>query len=257
MDLSISEIGLAMTGRTKAMTRKDSNKTGSNRLLYWVNGYIYLTATALALVGLFLLSTWWATRNSDDWWLGWRDPLLGISSRAMLVVGGLLHLAVAAYLFAARDVLNRTLAVLWVGLNHLIYYAGVHSVEPSALPNTERFIGWRLRLQPVVVDSQWNIFQLSLIVTSVVFLVLIWHSPWRHSKQLKKEAWFKQWQENRKQYEKTAPSKKPQPADDYTKNVCSHCGQKITFPLSRVGESIACPHCAARITLRESPARMV
>jgi DNA-directed RNA polymerase subunit RPC12/RpoP len=240
------------------MARRESDKARSNRFVYWVNGYIYLTATALCLVGLFLLSTWWATQNSHDWWVGWHDPLLGLGNRAMLLVGGLLHLGVATYLFAARHLLTRTLAVLWVGLNHLIYYAGVHWVAPSALSSMEHFIGWRLRLQQAFVDRQWKIFQLYLIVSSFVFLVLIWYHSWYHSKQLEKELWFKQWLESRAQQskERHASSKKPPPTEDYTKNVCSHCGQKIAFPLSCVGESIACPHCATRITLREPPARM-
>ncbi len=236
------------------MTRIDSDKARSNWLLCWAKGGIYLTAALLALLGLFLLHTAWVTRSSDDWWLGWRDPLFGISNRVMLVLGSLLHLGAAAYLFAARDLLNRSLAALWAGLNHLVYYAGVRLVEPSALSNTERFIGWRLQLQPESVDHQWKILQIGLMVTSLAALILIW----RHSKKLRKEAWFKHWQESRAQQsrERPAPSRKPQPGDDCTKNVCSHCGQKIAFPLSRVGENIACPHCAVNITLREPPGRM-
>jgi len=246
-----------MTGRNELMNKRD-DKTSASPLHYWVSGYIYLTATVLALIGLFLLSTWWTTRNSSDWWLGWRDPLLGLTNRALLVVGGLLHVAVATYLFAARDLWLRLLAALWVGLNHLVYYAGVHLVEPSALPNAERFIGWRLQLQPETVDARWRIFQLCLMVTSTVFLILFWHSSWRQAQQLKQQAWFKQWQQSRAQLSQPKPvsPQQPLPADDYTKNVCSHCGQKIAFPLSRVGESIACPHCGARVTLRQPPAQV-
>lgn len=235
-------------------TRKPSDQVEFNRLPFWVKLYAYLTTTALGLVGLFLLWTAWATRNSNDWWLGMHDPLLGIRNRVMLVIGGLLHLAIAVYLFAARDLLNRTLAVLWMGLNHLIYYVGVHLVEPSALPNLERFIGWRLQLQPEAVDRRWKLFQLYLLVTGVVFAILIW----RQSRRLGKEVWLKQWQEKREQTPKetsAAPAPAP-PACEFRKNTCAHCGQKISFPLSRAGEHIACPHCTAQITLREPPLPM-
>ncbi len=237
------------------MSPKSSHKAKSDRILNCVKGYIYLTATALGLIGLFLLFTVWATRNNNDWWLGWHDPLLGINNRAMLILGAILHLGVSAYLFAARDLTNRSLAVLWTGLNHLIYYVGVLLMEPSALPNTERFIGWRLRLQPAAVDTQWKFFQAYLAVTSSLILFLLW----RHSKRLRKETWLKNWLDTRTGQPKEKPVvwKKPVTADDYTKNVCSHCGHKIAFPLSRVGECIACPHCAATIKLREPPAQMV
>ena len=239
----------------KWTAKENHDKAKSSRFPFWIKGYLYLTATALSLVGLFLLSTWWSTRNYDDWWLGWRDPLLGISSRAILVLGGALHLGAAAYLFATRNTLNRTLAVLWVGLNHLMYYVGVRMVEPSALPNAERFMGWRLQLRPEVVDARWRILQLCLITTSVVFIILIWCQ----SKQLRKEAWFRQWQETWAQQpiKKPVPPKKSQPAEEYAKHICAHCGQKIAFQRSRVGESVACPHCAETITLQEPPAKMV
>jgi DNA-directed RNA polymerase subunit RPC12/RpoP len=239
------------------MTKRDNEKSDSSRLTYWIQGYLYLTATLLALVGLFLLSTAWTTRNSTDRWLAWRDPLLGMSTRTLLVVGGLLHAAVAAYLFAARDLLNRTLAVLWLGLNHLLYYTGVHWLEPSAVTNAERFIGWRLQLQPETVVFRWKVFQGYLIVASAAVLILIW----RQSTLLRKEAWFRKWRESRaqspKRIEKRARSDKPKPTDEYMKIICSHCGQKIAFPLNRVGESIACPSCATRIVLREPPTQMV
>jgi predicted RNA-binding Zn-ribbon protein involved in translation (DUF1610 family) len=230
------------------MSRKEGDQPKSSRVLAWVSGYLYLTATVVALVGFFLLSTAWATRDSGDRWLNGHDPLLGFNNRAMLVVGGLLHLAVASYLFAGRDVLNRTLAVLWLGLNHWIYFAGVQWTEPNALMRTERFLGWRLQLQPEAVVLRWKIFQGYLIVASAVFLILIW----RHSALLKKEVWFTQWRERRAQPPKkgTISPKAVQPEDNDTRMVCSHCGQKIAFPPSRSGESAACPSCGQTVMLR-------
>lgn len=237
------------------MTRKPSNeKARPDRILYCVKGYLYLTATVLGLIGLFLLYTVWATRNSGDWWLGWRDPLLGLSNRSLLLLGGVLHVGVAAFLFASRDLTNRLLASLWLGLNHLIYYAGIVTMEPTALPNTERFLAWRLGITPNSVDARWKIFQAYLIVVSAVFLFLLW----RRSKRLGNEAWFKHWQESRNHPPKGKPTqlRKAEQANDFTKNTCSHCGGRIAFPRSRVGEQIACPHCAMTITLRERPASM-
>lgn len=233
------------------MTRKESGKESSRPLLYWIKGWLYLTATLLALVGLFLLLTWWATRNSNDRWFGWRDPLLGIGNRAMLILGGALHLGAAAYLFSAKDLMNRSLVALWGGLNHLIYYMGIRVTDRFALPEAEHFVGWRLHLQPGEVDVGWKILQGWLILTSIVFLLVIW----RYSKQLQKEIWFKRWLESRKQpKQEPAPLKRTEP-EDYVKTACSHCGQKIAFPLSRAGESVNCPNCAAAITLREASAQ--
>lgn len=262
------------------MTINNRDKAKSARLLYWVNGYIYLTATALALVGLFLLYTWWSTQSSNDWWLGQSDPLLELSNRAMLFAGGLLHLAAAVYLFATRDVLTRVLAVLWVGLNHLMYYAGVHLVEPSMLPNTEHFIGWRLQIQATAVDFWWKAFLGYLIVTSAVFLALKWHQ----SKKIRKEAWFEQWQENRRKEdsphvpsfnpasqgrslgmvlaggrlrEQNKLSQRPiskkssKMVSNYLKMSCPACGGRVKFAVQNIGQQISCPHCQAAITLRK------
>ena len=39
---------------------------------------------------------------------------------------------------------------------------------------------------------------------------------------------------------------------DYLKMSCSACGGHISFPSSRMGETILCPHCATDLTLRTS-----
>src|SRR5215216_4405607 len=107
-----------MTGSV-AILKKRSVESESNRLLNWVKGGIYLAATVLALVGLFLLYTWWVTRNSNDRWLNWHEPLMGIGHRVLLITAALLHLAVATCLFSTRDLLTRSLVLLWMGFTHL------------------------------------------------------------------------------------------------------------------------------------------
>jgi hypothetical protein len=232
------------------VTNKAAKKTKSSQMLYWIIGCIYVNATLLALVGLFLFSVVWATRNSTDWWLSSRDPLLDVSNWTMLVIAGLLHTAVAAYLFAARDLLNRGLGVLWMGLNYLLYYGGIHLAQPTAIPNTERFLGWRLNLQPTEVDFRWKLLMAYLIATGSMLLVL----SWRHSTKVGKEVWLQQWKVSRARQLKgnSIASNTLQRTEDYTKMICPCCGQKITFPLSRAGERLPCPNCGGLLTLNET-----
>jgi DNA-directed RNA polymerase subunit RPC12/RpoP len=224
-------------------------------LVYCVEGSVYLTATVLALIGLYLLSTVWAMRDSNDWWLGWHDPLLGINNRLMLILGGILHIGLSAYLFASRNFSFRNLAILWLGLNHLVYYSGAILMDSSALLNTERFLGWRLHVPPTTVAAWWKILLVYLIIVSLGSLYLTW-SPAKDGRSQKMFK-AKTEMEPQQQIEKPVTRLNSETTSDYTKNVCPHCGQKIAFPLSRLEESIACPHCAARITLREAPMRMV
>jgi hypothetical protein len=173
----------------------------------------------------------------------------------MLLLGGcVLHLGVAAFLFATRNAATQTLAILWLGLNHLLYYVGIGMLQPNALVNTRQFFGWRLQVSPATVDLLWKSLPVYLLLTSAVFLVLLW----RRSARLGNAAWFRQWQESRKQQlqERSIPPKAIETAAGQTKNQCPQCGQKIAFPLSRIGEELACPKCACLITLRAPPATM-
>jgi len=133
------------------------------------------------------------------------------------------------------------------------YYIGIHLMEPSALSSAEGFIGWRMQLSPGVIDSRWKACMGFLILGNFVLFVV----AWRYSKHLRKEAWFNEWKEGRSRLKvKHATLGVRQSTVGFQKNMCSYCGQKIAFPLNRVGECIHCPNCAVEIILCEPPEPM-
>lgn len=235
--------------------KKHGYRGGYHPLVYCLEGNVYLTATVLGLIGLFLLSTAWVTRNNNDWWLNSPDPLLGINNRLMLFLVSAIHIGLSAYLFKARNLTNRNLAALWMGLNYLFYYVGAVLVNSPALFSAERFLGWRLQVEPTTVAAWWKVILAYLITASLASLYLTWTplKPGRNQAESKSGEKMKTPQLTKKPVTRMNLEN----TGDYMKIVCPHCGQKIAFPLSRVGENIACPHCAARIRLQEPPARLV
>ena len=234
------------------MAGKVIKEAGINPFRRLVKAYIALTAGALASLGLFLLSTWWATRNSIDRWFAMPDPLSGLSKHTLLALVGLLHIGASGYLFAGRNLMHRNLAVLWLGLAHLNYYVALYAVDSRVLLETEHFIGWRTGLQSSAVDVVWRILWSSLIGSGALSLLVMWC----RSKRQKRDAWIKQWmsRQDMQLKRKSVGSERTPIAKDYTRIICFTCGQKIAFPSSRLGERISCPHCGCPILLCRQPA---
>jgi DNA-directed RNA polymerase subunit RPC12/RpoP len=234
------------------VNKKLTKKTGTEWMSHVSKGYVYVTAVVLGVIGLFLLSTVWATRENKDLWLNGPNALLGLSNRTVLLLAGVLHVGLCVFLFATRNLTNKGLAILWAGLNHFIYRVGLEMTHGAALRPMEQFIAWRLQVRLATAAVIWKLLIAYLIAGSVLFGLLLWRTVWR----LKKESYFISWQKQRaaeQEREKPPGPKTPKTGHDYIKILCISCGQKIAFPRSRTGESIACPHCTIQITLESPP----
>ena len=208
-------------------------------------GYIYSTAVMLGSIGVILvLITWHCKRHEIQPWLNAPDPLLGFSNRTVLLLAGTLHLAFSGWLFATRDSINRVIIALWVALNYFLYRVAMFWIVGMKAPFAmEEFSGWRLGgVRPETVDLCWKLFIAYLVVGSSVFVLLkLWQL-----KQLKNEAWVRQWLKMREQgcSPKTPVIQKSTgTANDYLKTSCPYCGGYVEFPLMGSG--------------RKSPARIV
>jgi DNA-directed RNA polymerase subunit RPC12/RpoP len=208
--------------------------------------YIYSVVVVFGLIGTMLLV---AGLWSDHPFLQWRDAFLGLNDRLLLILVGVIHLALCGCLLATQGLANQMMLLFWVGLNHLLYRAGMAWAMHVAAPFPAlKFLGWRYGIDPGTMDIGWKFLIVYLMIGGFARTFV----GFQHLKQLKNETWFKQWQERRTQQKgEPAPSEKHHQPDGYTKISCSYCGQKITFPSSRIGESIACPHCQANIVLHK------
>ena len=76
---------------------------------------VYIIAAAFAGMGLVLL----LGAMNDIPPLRQPDAVFGLSTRLVLIVAGLLHLAIGGGLLVMRNPLTQGLVTCWVGLNHL------------------------------------------------------------------------------------------------------------------------------------------
>jgi DNA-directed RNA polymerase subunit RPC12/RpoP len=232
-----------------------NKKTKMEWVLPLFKGYVYSTAVLLGSIGVMLiLITWHCKRREMQPLLNAPDPLFGFANRTVLLLAGALHLALSGCLFAMRDLVNRMVAALWVGLNYFFYRAAMVWVMEITTPlPMENFVGWRRGVKPETVDLYWKLFIAYLVIGSSVLMLL---ELWR-LKQLKNEAWVKHWLETRDQdcpRGKPVVPKPPDNANDYMTISCPHCGGYVEFPAHGIGQEIACPHCAAIITLQKPDA---
>jgi hypothetical protein len=231
---------------------ENNDRTKTEWVSRLFNGYVYSTAALLGAIGAMLfLVTWTCKVRGIQPWLNGPDPLFGFANRTVLLLAGALHLALGGCLFAMRDLVNRGLLALWVGLNCFLYrVAMVWVMEMTAPFPMENFVGWRMGVKSGMVDLCWKLFIAYLVIgSSALMLLRLWQL-----KQSKDEAWVKRWLETRDQDrppEKPVVPKSPDYADGYMTISCSHCGGYIEFPAHGIGQEIACPHCAALITLQK------
>ena len=236
-----------MTAKTES-----DGRTKTERMAPVFKGYVYSTAALLGSIGVMLiLITWHCKRREIQPWLNSHDPLFELSNRTVLLLAGVLHLAFSGWLFATRDLVNRVIAALCVGLNYLVYrVAMVWAMEITTPFPMENFVAWRIRVKPQTVDLCWKLFIAYLVIgSSALMLLKLWQL-----KQLKNEAWVRHWLKTRDQdgpRQKPVIPKPPDNTGGCIKISCPHCGGHIAFPAHGIGQKIACPHCGVVVTLQK------
>ncbi len=210
------------------------------------NGYVYSIASTFGLIGIVLL---FAAFHGNDRWLQQQDALWGLVNWIVLALAGAFHLALCGFLFESRNLINQVIMPLWVGSNYFVYSFGMAwgIKMPGPLPEVQ-FVARQMAIAPATLDACWNLFIVYLTIGGFVLLFL----KLRRSKELRNEAWFKNWLRMRELSnipKKTAIQKSPSNTNNYIKLSCRSCSGHIEFPIHALGQTIPCPHCAKTITL--------
>src|SRR5207249_1125911 len=101
-----------------------------------------------------------------------QDVVLGLTTRTVLVMTGVLHLMLSGYLFAARDLMNQGIVTFWAGLNHLIYALGLVLLKAAAPFPIVVSVAWKLGISSRLAEIGWKLLIGYLLFGSLVILVL-------------------------------------------------------------------------------------
>jgi hypothetical protein len=148
-------------------------------------------AVAVGLAGLLLLVAGCDQARLPQ--LARPDELFGISNRALLLLTGLAHLTLAVVLLAVRDMATRALLMLWLGLNHLLYYFGMTWLGAAAPFPTVVLAGWRIGLKPERLDRWWKLAITGLLLGGILALWL----ERRRLKRIEAAAFLEHWRKAR------------------------------------------------------------
>jgi hypothetical protein len=153
--------------------------------------YVYATAGLLFLGGLFMILA-----GSQDWALSHRrDVVFGIRIRQVLLIGGAVHLAVAAWVSLSPGVIRQATILLWVGLNHFLYrlaLAAFHASHPLVLL---RVLGMKAGIRATVLEVAWR-FAIAWLIAGGLLVIFI---EWRRLAALKNEQSIAEWRALRQQ----------------------------------------------------------
>lgn len=161
-----------------------------------LRGYVYVMTAILACAGLVLVFT--AGDSARLPHFRERDALFGLTARTLLAMGGLLHLVLSVYLVLGKDWMMRGLVLLWVGLNHIVYYLGMLWLHVAAPFPAALLVGWRIGVRPEVVDRRWKGLIAWLVVGGVCLLL----AERRRTKRAAAAAFLNRWRELREQRDK-------------------------------------------------------
>lgn len=134
------------------------------------NTYLNLAAGLLAIAAGAKLHT--ATGEARI--LAQPDPVLMLSHRTVLVAVGVLELAVAAYLFFGRNLRNKHLLVVWLGVSFLAYRLALAWIAPGKPCPCLGTLTERLPLRPDSVDLLLKLVIVYMLSGSLLFLLLDW-----------------------------------------------------------------------------------
>ena len=162
---------------------------GGQRLAWLLRGNVHLAAAGLAVVGLMLL----CASSGRDPLFRQADALLGLSNRTLLRLLGLLHLGLAGWLLATRDLLSQGLMMLWLGVNCIVYQVGMAWVKAAVPLPVVKLVARKLGANPNAVDVCWRLFIAYLVLGSLAHVLL----EWRRLKRVQSDAFMKHWKELR------------------------------------------------------------
>ncbi|MBI3851683.1 MAG: hypothetical protein HY298_15605 [Verrucomicrobia bacterium] len=216
--------------------------------------YVQATATMFAVIGLLML----LVGLDDIPPLRQQDALFGLTTRTVLVLAGVLHLAVSGYLFVGRDLMNQGIVTSWAGLNHLVYLLGMVWLKAAAPFPAVVALAWKLGVAKVA-GILWILFIVYLVLGSLLILIL----EWRQWKQSEAEAFFKRWREVRahelargdshlRNATKAEVTAKSLPEFKFS---CPSCGQHRRCDAGYMGRQINCPSCKNQIVVPQANAR--
>lgn len=254
---------VAVTANTKGML-------AVKPLARFTQAYVYSTALLFVVAGLVIF---FATDTNVTQLRQGNDPLLRMAPGTVLLAAGVLHLVLGVYLFAARDLLNRAVMILWAGLVHLAYRLGMQNVHPALNFPELDYLCWRMGIAATTLYLCWLCFILYLWLGSIICLF----SEWERFQQIKAETFVERWRIMREQGHWPLPaamkqtgaplppqeqkvSKSPQiaasperaskvqnsntnPVLIEFKIACPNCGQHIKCDKEYFGKEINCPAC--------------
>ncbi len=242
------------------------------KLKSWpLQGYVYSTAVMLGIMGLFMLFS--SLDNVPP--LRQLDALFGLTTRTVLVLTGILHLAVSSYLFVGRDLMNKGIIALWAGSNHTVYYVGIVWVMKVAPPlPAEVALAWSAGLSSQAIDLLWKVIIAYLLIGSLSVVAL----EWQRLKELQIESFVKDWGEARDREVAAARQRGPSkafvgqpaagsqaqpsygllkaPGPGAFKFSCPRCGQHIQCEDAYSGRWISCPACHEQILVPRADASL-
>lgn len=178
----------------------ESNRNArANAGLRPMKRFVHAAAAMFAAMGLVML----LGAVGDVPPLQQMDELFGLSTRVVMVVAGLLHLAISGCLFATRDPMTQGLVSCWAGLNYLIYLAGLAWLKAATSIPAVVVVAWELGVSAKVVHIVWRLFIAYLVVVGLLLLIL----EWQRLKRLEAEDFLKDWHKLREQGETATPRK--------------------------------------------------
>jgi hypothetical protein len=185
------------------------------------------------------------------------DPVTGLTTRTLLCVAGLAHLAIGVWLCAMRDLVSLGLVACWAALNYAVYLCGAAWLKAAgAIPAVVVF-AWELGVSPRVIYAAWGVFMAYLVVSGLVLLLL----ERRRRLRLEAEAFLKGWGKLRQGPAPPSPggraSARAQTSSENSKGSvpadfrfsCPLCGQHIRCEARYSGRRIACPACRKQIVV--------
>jgi hypothetical protein len=179
--------------------------------------YVFSTIPLFAILAFAAFFTTWGL--PDDL-AGEKDAVLGLTAGTMLIIWAILYLAVAAYLFVTQDLSMQALAIFWLGLNHVVYGAGMYWCKADVPFPILKLLGQQFGISPSTVNSCWELLVAYLFIPSLACLFI----EWRRFKQGRAEAFLKGWRKSRKNQERLSMARIiiPPPSSPKTQNPSTH-----------------------------------